>query len=468
MSNTARTDPLIICTSTQYWDEAWFRKQHFMAHLAKTRRVLYVEPSFSILRRPSAHCPAGSENKVSRARMRRRLPNLWTLTPPRGLPLWTHPLVSRWQYRLWGRLLRLAARRLGHERTWLWLYNPLYVQSRAALQPERLIFDLVDDLGAYQAGAYSRPTMQRCVEDALRHADLAFTTSSLLAERYAQLTPSGKLHVVPNGVRGEWIDRGNREARTDPGGEDAPGESRVPGQGGAPGESGAPSQGGAPGESCVPGQGGAPDESGAPGQGGAPGESRAPGRGGAPVRELPADLRFLPRPWIGFMGAIFVYLDFDLLLATARAFPDASLVMVGPVQDPQGARRLSRAPNVHFLGRKPQNQVPDYVGAFDVCLCPFKAGAVRRAVNPLKIYEYLALGRPVVSTPLESLATEPVAQWIRFAEEPSAFVAAVRETLEGDGPERRAARRQAVRPYAWEVLSARVAEILAAAESDWK
>jgi glycosyltransferase involved in cell wall biosynthesis len=396
VSDNRRSDPLIICASTQYWDEAWFRKQHFMAHLARTRRVLYVEPSFSILRRPAPHCPPGSINRISRARMRRRLPNLWTLTPPRGLPLWTHPWVSRFQYRLWGRLLRLAAARLGHDRTWLWLYNPLYVQARAALQAERLIFDLVDDLGAYEAGAHSRPTMIRCVEEALRGADLVFTTSPLLAERHASRTPAGELHVVPNGVRGAWIERQTSEPQ------------------------------------------GAPEE-----------------------------LRALPRPWIGFMGAIFVYLDYDLLLATARAFPKASLVMLGPVHDARGAARLAREPNVHFLGPRPQDSIPGYVGAFDVCLSPFKAGDVRRAVNPLKIYEYLALGRPVVSTPLESLAQEPVARWIHFAEDPDAFVAAIRRALAEDDPGRRAARREAARPYAWETLSACVAETLTRAEQAW-
>jgi glycosyltransferase involved in cell wall biosynthesis len=401
------TQPLIICASTQYWDEAWFRKQHFMRRLAQQRPVMYVEPTFSIVRRAPGRCPAGSVNPCFHARTRTIDERLTVLTPPRGLPGWTHARVSPIHYRRMGALLRRTAHRAGHARTWLWLYNPLYVQAIDALGPERVIFDLVDDLGAYAARGHSRETMRRCVEAALERADLVLTTSPLLAERYASRTRAGRMHVVPNGVRGDWIDR--------------------------------------------------------------------------PPGEPPAELKALPRPWIGFIGAIFEYLDYDLLIATARAFPEGSLVLVGPVRDAAGAARLRGEPNVAWVGPQPQARVPEFAAAFDVCLSPFRAGAVRRAVNPLKIYEYLAAGRPVVSTPLESLADDPVARYIRFAEGEAAFVGAVREALaQEDGAAVDAgpavdrvgtavarARREALRAYTWEALGDRVAAILERAERAW-
>jgi glycosyltransferase involved in cell wall biosynthesis len=167
------------------------------------------------------------------------------------------------------------------------------------------------------------------------------------------------------------------------------------------------------------------------------------------------------------MGAVFSYLDYDLLVAAARAFPQGSLILVGPLQDVHGAARLKKEPNTVLLGPRPQERIPDYLAAFDVCLCPFRSGAVRRAVNPLKVYEYLAAGRPVVSTPLESLAQEPVARWIRFAEGAEAFSSAIRLALDENDPSMATARRQAVRSYSWDVLSTRVEEILDAAERDW-
>jgi len=390
--------PLIICASTQYWDETWFRKQRFMLHLSRRWPMLYVEPSFSLIRRVPAHCPPGQANRRFAGRLRERGPQLWSWTPPRGLPFWTHPRISRIHYARMGRALRNVAAGLGHQRTWLWLYNPLYVQARAALAPERMIFDLVDDLGAYAGHLPSRRTTKACVAAAIGESDLVFTTSPLLARDLAPKTRAGEMHVVPNGVPAAWIDR-------------------------------------------------------------------APG-------PVPEELRAWPRPWIGFMGAIFTYLDFDLLVATARAFPEGSLLLVGPVQDERGAARLRREPNVVLLGPRPQERIPDYLAAFDVCLSPFRAGDVRRAVNPLKVYEYLAAGRPVVSTPLESLAGEPVAKGIRFAEGPAAFTAAIRgalaaEAAEGTG-DRARERRDAVRAYTWEALAARVERLLEQAASVWE
>lgn len=391
------SQPLIICAATQYWDEAWFRKQHFMRRLAARRRVMYVEPSFSIVRGAPERCPPGCANPYFRARTRIVDERLTVLTPPRGLPGWTHARVSPLHYRRMGTLLRRAARRGGHTRTWLWLYNPLYVQAIASLRPERVIFDLVDDLGAYAARGHSRDTMRRCVDAALARADLVFTTSPLLAAQYASRTRCGQMHVVPNGVRGDWIDR--------------------------------------------------------------------------PAGEPPPELASLPRPWIGFIGAIFEYLNYDLLIATARAFSGGSLVLVGPVRDAAGAARLRGEPNVVWIAPQPQARVPEFAAAFDVCLSPFRAGDVRRAVNPLKVYEYLAAGRPVVSTPLESLADEPIARHIRFAEGEAAFVGAVREALaeeqSGAGPAAAHARREAVRAYTWEALGDRVAAILERSEEEW-
>ncbi len=385
----AASHPLIVCASTQAWEETWFRKQHFMSRLAQRRPVLYVEPSYSMLRRPEGPAP----NPWFRPRIISRGPSLWTLLPPRGLPFWTHPSVSRLQYRLWGDMLRRSAGSLGFSRTWLWIYKPHFIQSASTLRPERIIFDLVDDLGAYAGRFQSARTIRACVETAIESADLVFTTSAILSARYAGRTRTGEMPVVPNGVKGDWIDR--------------------------------------------------------------------------PLGPEPEDLKGLPHPRLGFVGAVFTYLDYDLMIEAARAFPTGSLTVVGPVLEPASAARLAAEPNVHLLGPKPQNAVPDYISWFDVCLNPFRPGPVRRAVNPLKLYEYLARGKPVVSTPMESLEGEAISKRIRFAETPTDFVAALRAALAEARPEDEAARREAVRPYSWEALSEKVERILERAEAGW-
>lgn len=386
--------PLILCASTQYWREAWFRKQHFMSHLAKTRPVGYIEPSRSIVRPTPAPVPRQFRNPFLRFRVMREDGSPWIITPPRGMPFWTHRVVNNVQYRWWGSRLRAIAHRLGHERIWLWLYEPRYVHTIPTLKPERVIFDLVDDLGAYSAGAHSQKMMRESVEGALARADLVYATSQVLIDRYAGRTRAGKIHLIPNGVRGEWADRNDYE--------------------------------------------------------------------------VPPEIASLPKPRIGLVGALFSYLDYDLLRATARAFPGGSLILVGPVKDREAVASLAEEPNVHLIGSVPQADVPRYISGFDVCLCPFVAGPVRRAVNPLKVYEYLAVGRPVVASPLESLADDPVAGSIRFAETEGEFVGAVRHELERDSGEKRQARRSAIGPYRWEALAERVGNILTASEEGWR
>jgi glycosyltransferase involved in cell wall biosynthesis len=386
--------PLILCASTQYWSEAWFRKHHFMQHLSRTRPVAYVEPSRSIVRLMSEHTPDGVRNPLFRFRVTGSGDHPWIITPPRGIPFWTYRYVSNVQHLWWGSRLRRIAHRLGHDRVWLWLYNPHYLHTIPTLRPERVIFDLVDDLGAYAAGSHNRQVMQESVEGALTRADLVIATSQVLIDRYADRTRTGSIHLVPNGVRGDWAD-------------------------------------------C---------------------EDYA----------IPEEIASLPRPRIGLVGALFSYLDYDLLRAAARAFPDGSLILVGPITDREAVASIAAEPNVHLVRPVPQDEVPRYLAGFDLCLCPFVPGAVRRAVNPLKVYEYLALGRPVVATPLESLAEEEVARWIRFAETEEAFVAAIREELANDSAESRAARRRAIGPYRWDALAGRVDEILTAAESQWR
>ncbi|MBK8230734.1 MAG: glycosyltransferase [Candidatus Eisenbacteria bacterium] len=394
--------PLIICCSTQYWEETWFRKQHFMAHLAPRRDIVYVEPSHSILRPKPSTTPTELRNPLLAPRLRSVRDGLRIWTPPRGLPFWTHAPISRAQYRLWGGALARTAARLGHRRTWLWLYQPLWAQAIETLRPERVIFDLVDDLSAYEAQAHSQATMARSIEIALAASNLVLTTSDPLAAQVRRRRPEVRVEVVGNGVRETWLD-----------------DRELP---------------------------------------------------------VPPELAGLPRPWLGFVGAVFTYLDYEVLDATARAFPGGSLILVGPIHAPAAADALRRHANVHLLGARPQAEIPRYLRAFDLCLSPFKVGAVRRAVNPLKVYEYLGAGRPVVSTPLESLLETPVGRMIRFAEGPERFVAAVRETLaeeadlvaRGEAKAIAARRRDAVRPHTWEALAGRVEAILDEMEQTWR
>jgi len=111
----------------------------------------------------------------------------------------------------------------------------------------------------------------------------------------------------------------------------------------------------------------------------------------------------LPRPVIGYVGGIHKHLDTRMLAAMARARPDWSWVLVGPPQT--SVRELKRIPNIYLAGPKIHDELPQYIRGFDVGIVPYKSTGYTATVVPTKINEYLAIGKPVVSTDLPEVTT---------------------------------------------------------------
>lgn len=120
----------------------------------------------------------------------------------------------------------------------------------------------------------------------------------------------------------------------------------------------------------------------------------------APVE--PGDQADLPHPRLGYYGVIDERLDLGLIAALAAAHPDWSIVMLGPLAKLE-ADDLPRAPNLHWLGQKPYAALPAYLAGWDVALMPFALNDATRFISPTKTPEYLAAGRPVVSTPIRDV-----------------------------------------------------------------
>ncbi|HEX8066704.1 MAG TPA: glycosyltransferase [Thermoleophilaceae bacterium] len=179
----------------------------------------------------------------------------------------------------------------------------------------------------------------------------------------------------------------------------------------------------------------------------------------------PAPLRDVPRPILGFTGTLFSFLDYDLLTRVAEVHADKSLVLVGPIEANmrETVERLVRLPNVFHVERQPQPAMPAYVAEFDVCLNPFRVDRVSHNVNPLKVYEYLAMGRPVVSTPMEALRVEELGGEIAFADGPEAFCAEIDRALGDEVQSGADRRRAAVAQYSWDRLFERIDEACGAA-----
>jgi glycosyltransferase involved in cell wall biosynthesis len=114
--------------------------------------------------------------------------------------------------------------------------------------------------------------------------------------------------------------------------------------------------------------------------------------------DTPRDLADHDGPILGYVGVIQERLDVELVSALARALPHALIVLVGPVCAPRHVEPLNALPNVLLLGERSATQVPAYISAFDVCLMPHVDDALTRSMDPLKIYEYLAAGKPIVAS----------------------------------------------------------------------
>jgi glycosyltransferase involved in cell wall biosynthesis len=134
----------------------------------------------------------------------------------------------------------------------------------------------------------------------------------------------------------------------------------------------------------------------------------------------PADLPNADGPVIGYRGAIAQWFDFDLLRTVAEAEPDWRFVLVGPIDRrvTDRALSLSALPNVEFIGERGSDEMPGYAQAFDVEAVWFVVDELTQGVTPLKVFEALAAGTPVVSTPLPACESIP---GVRTAAEPSAF-----------------------------------------------
>jgi len=117
--------------------------------------------------------------------------------------------------------------------------------------------------------------------------------------------------------------------------------------------------------------------------------------------EVPSDMRYIRRPIIGYTGLIAARLDIEMLISAAEAKPEWSFVFVGTVND-EGCQahlaRLSNLENVHMLGQKSVADTPNYVSHFDVCTIPYLDNTRAQHASPLKLYEYAAASKPIVST----------------------------------------------------------------------
>ena len=164
----------------------------------------------------------------------------------------------------------------------------------------------------------------------------------------------------------------------------------------------------------------------------------------------PPDQALVPHPRIGFFGVLDERLDLELLAGVADRRPDWHLVMLGPVVkiDPASLPRLE---NIHYLGQKTYAELPRYLAGWDVAMLPFARNEATRYISPTKTPEYLAGGRPVVSTSITDVV-HPYGDLglARIADEPGEFVSAVEAALAEDGVQRQRSADRLLATMSWD------------------
>ena len=174
--------------------------------------------------------------------------------------------------------------------------------------------------------------------------------------------------------------------------------------------------------------------------------------------EVPREIATLKRPVIGYYGVIDERIDYELLRTLASSLTDVEVVMVGPVVKVDPAE-LPRAANIQWLGQRQYAELPAHVKGFDVCLMPFALNEATEYINPTKTLEYMAAGKPIVSTAVSDVVHNftPV---VAVADSPEEFVAAIRAAIESPSAEMIARGLEQARANSWESIVARMDRII--------
>ncbi len=178
-------------------------------------------------------------------------------------------------------------------------------------------------------------------------------------------------------------------------------------------------------------------------------------------RPEPEDMAAIPHPRIGYFGVIITRrLDIALMDAVTLARPDYQFVLVGPEDEEFRAHSMHQRDNVWFLGHKTPEEIPAYTQYFDVCINPQLVNDITMGNYPLKVDQYLAMGKPVVATTTHTME-HIFSQTCYLASSPEAFALQLdRALLEADKEALRKQRLALAREHSWANVAAKILSIL--------
>ena len=177
----------------------------------------------------------------------------------------------------------------------------------------------------------------------------------------------------------------------------------------------------------------------------------------------PADQTEIPYPRLGFYGVIDERMDLELLDGLAELRPNWQLVLLGPIAKID-ENALPRRGNIHYLGQKAYEELPRYVSGWDVALLPFARNEATRFISPTKTPEYLAAGKPVVSSAIRDVV-RPYGEsgLVRIADDAESFATAVEQAMAEDGEVRQRRVDAFLTEHSWDYTWADMSELIASA-----
>jgi teichuronic acid biosynthesis glycosyltransferase TuaH len=173
-------------------------------------------------------------------------------------------------------------------------------------------------------------------------------------------------------------------------------------------------------------------------------------------------LKNISRPLIGYLGTIERRINYELITDVIMLNPDKSFVFAGPVSDGFVPEAIYKLKNVYFLGTIAHHDVEQIISNFDIAIIPFKKDEVSKTIFPIKLFEYLSAGKPVVATDFNEDLKDYTEDRVAYCGTATSFSNALNEALNGDSETEKEYRRQLAKKNTWEVRAAQFAEILSA------
>jgi glycosyltransferase involved in cell wall biosynthesis len=371
----------IVCISSLDWGAMWTSKQQIMHRLAQTNRVLYVEEPVTML--APLKVPARWRRwSATVPHLDRVDAGLWTLTPPPLLPFGNvRPEVNSANQALLAQYVRWAMNRLYFDEEYVfWTYLPTALALLNRLDTRR-----ASAVAGRDGGRRPSLVVYHCVDE--HSAFPGFVSPGVVKGYDDALTRRADLVITTSENLRLSREPLNPHTHTVLNAADVEIFNRAL----------------------------------------------------DPELSMPADMAAIPAPRLGVVGMHDSRLDLEALEGLAQADPSWQIVLIGPVKSGQvDETRLRQHPNIHLLGEKPRTELPGYLKGMAVALVPYKANELTRNIFPLKLFEYLAAGVPVVVGGLPEL--ERFSGVVGVAAGPADYPELVRAAIAEDGPEKRGAR----------------------------